>query len=73
MLLAAFGGGFTWGGIYMTWAYDAPKAKTADSAGDKEPAKGATSDWPRSSPASCRSCCPVRLPRGCCAKNKAAR
>ena len=22
LLLAAFGGGFTWGGIYMTWAYD---------------------------------------------------
>ena len=24
LLLAAFGGGFTWGGIYLTWAYDAP-------------------------------------------------
>jgi len=23
LLLAAFGGGFTWGGIYMTWAYNA--------------------------------------------------
>jgi 3-oxoacyl-[acyl-carrier-protein] synthase-3 len=22
MLLVAFGGGFTWGGIYLTWAYD---------------------------------------------------
>ena len=22
LLLAAFGGGFTWGGIYLTWAYD---------------------------------------------------
>jgi 3-oxoacyl-[acyl-carrier-protein] synthase III len=22
LLLAAFGGGFTWGGVYMTWAYD---------------------------------------------------
>jgi hypothetical protein len=22
LLLAAFGGGFTWGGIYVTWAYD---------------------------------------------------
>jgi len=22
ILLAAFGGGFTWGGIYLTWAYD---------------------------------------------------
>jgi 3-oxoacyl-[acyl-carrier-protein] synthase-3 len=22
MVLAAFGGGFTWGGIYLTWAYD---------------------------------------------------
>jgi 3-oxoacyl-[acyl-carrier-protein] synthase-3 len=23
LLLAAFGGGFTWGGVYLTWAYDA--------------------------------------------------
>jgi 3-oxoacyl-[acyl-carrier-protein] synthase-3 len=22
LLMAAFGGGFTWGGIYLTWAYD---------------------------------------------------
>jgi 3-oxoacyl-[acyl-carrier-protein] synthase-3 len=22
LLLAAFGGGFTWGGVYLTWAYD---------------------------------------------------
>ena len=22
LLLAAFGGGFTWAGIYLTWAYD---------------------------------------------------
>jgi 3-oxoacyl-[acyl-carrier-protein] synthase III len=22
LILAAFGGGFTWGGVYMTWAYD---------------------------------------------------
>jgi 3-oxoacyl-[acyl-carrier-protein] synthase III len=22
MVLAAFGGGFTWGGVYLTWAYD---------------------------------------------------
>jgi len=30
MLLAAFGGGFTWGGAYVTWAYDgaAAAAKT---------------------------------------------
>ncbi len=26
MLLAAFGGGFTWGGAYLTWAYDGAKA-----------------------------------------------
>jgi len=26
MLLAAFGGGFTWGGAYMTWAYDGATA-----------------------------------------------
>jgi 3-oxoacyl-[acyl-carrier-protein] synthase-3 len=22
LILAAFGGGFTWGGIYLTWAYN---------------------------------------------------
>jgi 3-oxoacyl-[acyl-carrier-protein] synthase-3 len=42
LLLAAFGGGFTWGGIYMTWAYDPPKSKIGDDAGEKLPAKGAT-------------------------------
>jgi 3-oxoacyl-[acyl-carrier-protein] synthase-3 len=25
MILAAFGGGFTWGGVYLTWAYDAQR------------------------------------------------
>jgi hypothetical protein len=25
-LLAAFGGGFTWGGAYLTWAYDGATA-----------------------------------------------
>jgi 3-oxoacyl-[acyl-carrier-protein] synthase-3 len=24
LLLAAFGGGFTWGGVYLTWAYNPP-------------------------------------------------
>jgi 3-oxoacyl-[acyl-carrier-protein] synthase III len=41
LLLAAFGGGFTWGGIYMTWAYDPRSRQTDDSAGEKR-AKGAT-------------------------------
>jgi 3-oxoacyl-[acyl-carrier-protein] synthase III len=41
LLLAAFGGGFTWGGIYMTWAYDPRPRHTDDSAGEKR-AKGAT-------------------------------
>jgi 3-oxoacyl-[acyl-carrier-protein] synthase-3 len=27
MMLAAFGGGFTWAGAYVTWAYDAPTAQ----------------------------------------------
>jgi 3-oxoacyl-[acyl-carrier-protein] synthase III len=26
LLLAAFGGGFTWGGVYLTWAYDGKRA-----------------------------------------------
>ena len=42
LLLAAFGGGFTWGGIYMTWAYDPPKSQTGGCAGEKQAAKGAT-------------------------------
>jgi 3-oxoacyl-[acyl-carrier-protein] synthase III len=42
LLLAAFGGGFTWGGIYLTWAYDPPKRQTGDDAGEKLTAKGAT-------------------------------
>ena len=25
LLFAAFGGGFTWGSIYLKWAYDAKK------------------------------------------------
>ena len=27
LLLAAFGGGFTWGGVYLTWAYDTPPSR----------------------------------------------
>jgi 3-oxoacyl-[acyl-carrier-protein] synthase-3 len=27
LILAAFGGGFTWGGAYLTWAYDGSKQK----------------------------------------------
>jgi 3-oxoacyl-[acyl-carrier-protein] synthase-3 len=27
MMFAAFGGGFTWAGAYVTWAYDAPTAQ----------------------------------------------
>ena len=30
LLLAAFGGGFTWGGAYLTWAYDGAKASKAN-------------------------------------------
>jgi len=25
LILAAFGGGFTWGGAYLTWAYDSKR------------------------------------------------
>jgi 3-oxoacyl-[acyl-carrier-protein] synthase III len=41
LLLAAFGGGFTWGGIYMTWAYD-PRSRQADDSTGEKRAKGAT-------------------------------
>ena len=27
LILAAFGGGFTWGGAYLTWAYDGKKSQ----------------------------------------------
>ncbi len=29
LILAAFGGGFTWGGAYVTWAYERPQASSA--------------------------------------------
>jgi len=29
LLLAAFGGGFTWGGVYLTWAYDPRSASSS--------------------------------------------
>jgi 3-oxoacyl-[acyl-carrier-protein] synthase III len=32
LLLAAFGGGFTWGGVYVTWAYDGAQAARAEPA-----------------------------------------
>ena len=34
LLLAAFGGGFTWGGAYVTWAYDGAKAAKANGGGN---------------------------------------
>jgi 3-oxoacyl-[acyl-carrier-protein] synthase-3 len=30
MILAAFGGGFTWGGVYLTWAYDGRRAAKSE-------------------------------------------
>ncbi len=38
LLLAAFGGGFTWAGVYVTWAYDGAKAAKLNGHG----ANGAT-------------------------------
>jgi 3-oxoacyl-[acyl-carrier-protein] synthase III len=35
MLLAAFGGGFTWAGVYVTWAYDGAKAAKPNGHGGK--------------------------------------
>jgi 3-oxoacyl-[acyl-carrier-protein] synthase-3 len=26
IIIAAFGGGFTWGSLYLKWAYDTPVA-----------------------------------------------
>jgi 3-oxoacyl-[acyl-carrier-protein] synthase III len=42
LLLAAFGGGFTWGGIYLTWAYDSPSPQRDESAGTTRRVRGAT-------------------------------
>ncbi|HEX3859039.1 MAG TPA: beta-ketoacyl-ACP synthase III [Pseudolabrys sp.] len=42
LLLAAFGGGFTWGGAYVTWAYDGAKAPKLNGASAAKPVK---SDW----------------------------
>ncbi|HEY5167035.1 MAG TPA: beta-ketoacyl-ACP synthase III [Pseudolabrys sp.] len=33
LLLAAFGGGFTWAGVYVTWAYDGAKAPRLNGGG----------------------------------------
>ncbi len=43
LLLAAFGGGFTWGGAYVTWAYDGAKAPKLN--GGAQPAKFIKSSW----------------------------
>lgn len=43
LLLAAFGGGFTWGGAYVTWAYDGAKAPKLN--GGAQPAKFIKSPW----------------------------
>jgi 3-oxoacyl-[acyl-carrier-protein] synthase III len=40
LLLAAFGGGFTWGGIYLTWAYDGGR-RSASKAGEGRQRRGA--------------------------------
>ncbi|MFN3656383.1 MAG: beta-ketoacyl-ACP synthase III [Pseudolabrys sp.] len=34
MVLAAFGGGFTWAGVYLTWAYDGAKAAKLNGKGN---------------------------------------
>ena len=33
LILAAFGGGFTWGGVYLTWAYDGRSPRSESRAG----------------------------------------
>ena len=40
LLLAAFGGGFTWGGIYLTWAYDG-RSRSEGKAEEGQRRKGA--------------------------------
>ncbi len=40
LILAAFGGGFTWGGVYLTWAYDSRSPRGEDRAGEGNRPKG---------------------------------
>jgi 3-oxoacyl-[acyl-carrier-protein] synthase-3 len=40
LLLAAFGGGFTWGGAYLTWAYDGASAPKLNGKGNGAAANG---------------------------------
>jgi 3-oxoacyl-[acyl-carrier-protein] synthase-3 len=40
MIFAAFGGGFAWGGAYLTWAYDGAAASRAESAAAHAPCRG---------------------------------
>jgi 3-oxoacyl-[acyl-carrier-protein] synthase-3 len=40
LMLAAFGGGFTWGGAYVTWAYDGAAASNAVPATVQAPCQG---------------------------------
>ena len=35
LILAAFGGGFTWGGIYLTWAYGPRSPRVTQSVGGR--------------------------------------
>jgi hypothetical protein len=34
MLMAAFGGGFTWAGIYVQWAYEGANARRPNGKGN---------------------------------------
>jgi 3-oxoacyl-[acyl-carrier-protein] synthase III len=40
LMLTAFGGGFTWGGVYVTWAYDGAAASSAERAAAHAPCRG---------------------------------
>jgi 3-oxoacyl-[acyl-carrier-protein] synthase-3 len=39
-MLAAFGGGFTWGGAYVTWAYDGAAASRTERMAAHAPCRG---------------------------------
>ena len=58
LILAAFGGGFTWGAAYLTWAYDGAK-RAAESNGKRALIALAASG------SFCRTSCPQPIaPRG---------
>ena len=47
LIMAAFGGGFTWAGAYVTWAYgDVPILRGSVAPGERSETRASSSEWP---------------------------